>query len=338
MAEGEAPGDDLAPITREDRLRRRAERSGPLPELEQLAAFAEIVRAGGFHAAARRLGVAQPSLSARIKELEGLLGVALLERGGRRLKLTPEGRELLDYAQRILALGREAVERVGARDRPAGRVRLGTTAIPAVTWLPHLMARLARLHPAIRLEFVVESSETLAGLLRAGALDLACLAGPLEMPGVAVEPLGEVAMAWLAGPGIELPAGPLGPAELARVPIITDTPGSHLHGLALVWFATAGVEPECHHACPSLPTRIRLAALGLGVAMAPVVVARRELAEGSLRILDTRPPLPGLPYLLAVAGAPPSPAVAAVAELARRAMAEEPAWPMPVVSAAVDRR
>lgn len=307
-----------------------------LPRLEQLLAFKEIVRAGGFHAAARRLEVAQPSVSARLKELEALLGVSLIERGGRALRLTPEGRELLDYAERILALGREAVERVGARDRPAGRVRLGLTAIPAVTWLPRLVARLERLHPSIRLEFVVEASEVLAGLLRAGALDLACLAGPLELAGVRVEPLGSVAMGWLAGPGLDLPPGPLGPAELARVPLITDTPGSHLHAIALDWFRGQGVEPARHHACSSLPTRIRLAALGLGLAMAPAAVARRELAEGSLRLLATSPPLPGLAYLLAVAGEPPTPAAAAVAELARRAMAEEPAWLAPA-SDAVDR-
>lgn len=305
---------------------RKREGGGRLPKLEQLEAFREIVRAGGFHAAARRLEVAQPSISARLEALEAMLGVSLIERGHRPLRLTPEGRELLDYAERILALGREAVERVGARDRPAGRVRLGLTAIPAVTWLPRLVGRLGRLHPAIRLEFAVESSEVLAGLLRAGALDLACLAGPLELPGAHIEPLGSVAMAWLAGPGLDLPPGPLGPAELARVPLVTDTPGSHLHGLALDWFRAAGVEPGRHHACSSLPTRIRLAALGLGVAMAPASVARRELAEGSLRLLPTSPPLPGLGYVLAVIGAPPSPAVAAVADLARRAMAEEPAW------------
>lgn len=311
-------------------MRRATEGSGRLPKLEQLLAFREIVQAGGFHAAARRLGLSQPSLSARLRELETVLGVALLERRGRRLKLTPEGRELLDYAERILALGREALERVGTRNRPAGRVRLGLTAIPAVTWLPRLVNRLARLHPAIRLEFIVEASEVLAGLLRAGALDVACLAGPLDLPGVNVESLADVPMAWLAGPGLALPPGPLGPAELAGLPLITDTPGSHLHGLAMNWFRAAGLEPSCHHACSSLPTRIRLATLGLGVAMAPALVARRELAEGSLRVVDVKPPLPGLPYLLAIAGTPPSPAAAAVAEAARQAMAEEPGWlPLP---------
>ncbi len=320
-------------------MQRDGEGSPRLPKPEQLLAFREIVRAGGFHAAARRLGVAQPSVPARLKELEALLGVVLVERGGRRPHPTPEGRELLDYAERMLALGREAVERVGARDRPTGRVRLGLTAIPAVTWLPRLVARLERSHPGIRLEVVVEASDRLRALLRAGDLDIACLAGPLELPVVRVEPLGSVPMAWLAGPGLELPAGPLGLPELARVPLVTDTPGSHPHRLALEWFRSGGVEPSRHHACSSLPTRIRLAAPGLDVAMAPAAVACRELAAGSLRLLPTHPPLPGLDYVLAVAGEPPSPAVRAVAGLARRAMGEEPSWlgPAPAVSVGRDR-
>jgi DNA-binding transcriptional LysR family regulator len=307
-------------------------------ELRQLEALVWIARLGGFHAAARRLGIAQPSLSARVKALEAALGVALLERAGRRPRLTPEGRELVDRAGRMLALLAEIERRVGARAALSGRVRLGLTGIAAVGLVPRLLERLDRSHPGVELELVVEASEVLRAHLLAGELDLALVAGPVHEPRLVSEPLGQVAMGWLAAPTLALPPGPLGPAELAELPLITDMRGSHLHGLARDWLARGGVEPRRQHACSSLPTRLRLAALGLGLALAPPSLAARELAEGRLRLVATDPPLPPLDYVVAVAGGPPGPAVQVVLELLRETVAADPGFHIrPPAARSIDR-
>ncbi|MCC7047738.1 MAG: LysR family transcriptional regulator [Alphaproteobacteria bacterium] len=294
--------------------------------LKQLEAFYWIARLGSFHAAARHLRVAQPSVSARVRELERHLDVNLFDRSGRSARLTPKGRELMAYAGQMLALAGEVEQQIGSRTALVGRVRFGLTSIPAVTWMPKLLHRMAKAYPGIDAEFVVDSSENMRAQLLRGELDVAFLAGPLSEPSLVTESLGAVAMGWLASPSLGLENRPLRPQDLADVPIITDVRGSFLHGLALEWFRHGGGEPRRQHACSSLPTRLQLARAGLGIAMAPPNVAARELAEGTLRLVIADPPLPELDYVIAVAGGARTPTVSVLLELAREAIGEEPSF------------
>lgn len=294
--------------------------------LKQFEAFYWIARLGSFHAAARHLRVAQPSVSARVRELERHLGVALFDRSGRVARLTPKGRELATYAGQMLALAGEVEQRIGSRTALVGRVRFGLTSIPAVTWMPRLLHRMAKAYPGIDAEFVVDSSENMRGQLLRGELDVAFLAGPLAEPSLATESLGAVTMGWLASPSLGLPNRPLAPQDLVDVSIIADVRGSFLHGIALDWFRRGGVEPRRQHACSSLPTRLQLARAGLGIAMAPPAVAAKEIAEGTLRLVVADPPLPELEYVIAVAGGAPTPPVRVLLEFARAAIAEEPSF------------
>jgi len=292
--------------------------------LKQFEAFYWIARLGSFHAAARHLRVAQPSISARVRELERHLGVSLFDRSGRNARLTPQGRELLNYAGQMLALAGEVEQKIGSRTALVGRVRLGVTSIPAVTWMPKLLRRMAKAYPGIEVEFTVDSSENMRAQLLHGELDIAFLAGPLSDHSLATESLGAVAMAWLASPSLALPDRPLSPADLADVPIITDVRGSFLHQLVLDWFQGGHTTPRRHHACSSLPTRLLLARDGIGVAIAPAAVAAREIAEGSLRLVVAEPALPALDYVIAVAGATRPPPVKVLLEAARETIAAEP--------------
>ncbi len=98
---------------------------GPAPELRHLRYFAAVAEAGAFSDAARRLGVAQQVLSRQVADLERALGVALLARHARGVRLTPAGAEFLAAAREALAAVERAVD--GARQRAAaaaGRVRV----------------------------------------------------------------------------------------------------------------------------------------------------------------------------------------------------------------------
>ena len=65
------------------------------------------------------------------------------------------------------------------------------------------------------------------------------------------------------------------------------------------WFRAEGVEPARHHGCSSLPTRIQLAVRGVGIALASPSAASRELAHGTLRLVETTRPPPSLEYVIA---------------------------------------
>ena len=92
----------------------------------------------------------------------------------------------------------------------------------------------------------------------------------------------------------------------------------------MTWFRAEGVEPSRHHGCSSLPTRMQLAAEGVGIAILPSSAAGRELATGALRMVPTVRPLPALQYCIAYADIGQSPAARIVADHARRLIGEKP--------------
>src|SRR5919199_5960808 len=85
------------------------ERYAEVADLNSLVIFAKVVEARGFSAAARRLKMPLSTVSRRVAELEDQLGVRLLERSTRRLRLTDVGAEIFDHAQRSAELS-EAVD------------------------------------------------------------------------------------------------------------------------------------------------------------------------------------------------------------------------------------
>src|SRR5947208_10984031 len=112
------------------------------PTLKQLEAFYWAASVGNFQSAASRLNTTQPAISNRIQELERVLGVELFDRSTRTARLTPKGRQLLDYADRMLRLNAELQDRIGEKRVLGGIVRLGVVDAVALTWLPDLIFRL----------------------------------------------------------------------------------------------------------------------------------------------------------------------------------------------------
>lgn len=291
--------------------------------LHQFEALFWIGRLGSFHAAARHLNTSQPAISGRIRDLELELGVTLFDRTQRRVRPTAKGQELLRYAAELMSITSQIRRTVGERETLSGRVRFGVTGVAALTWARVLIERMRLTDAAIEIELTVESSELLAEQLDSGQLDLAVLAGPLDSAKIATERLGHVPMSWLASPLLGLPPRTVAPREIAAHPVIIGLAGSYLHSAAMAWFRADGAEPPRQHACSSLNLRIQLAAQGLGIALAAVSAAQRELESGSLLLLRVDRPAPVVDYVIATQ-AFAGPATRAVAETARMLIAQKP--------------
>lgn len=121
-------------------------------------AFLVTAEEGSLSAAARALGMAQPTLGRQVTALEEELGVALFERTGRGLRLTPPGVELVDH---VRAMG-EAATRVSLAARGqsqdiAGQIRITASEVYSAFLLPPVIARLRREQPALEIEIVASN-------------------------------------------------------------------------------------------------------------------------------------------------------------------------------------
>ena len=137
-------------------------------ELDDLSAFAAVVRAGGFRQGARGSRNSASALSEAVRRLEDRMGVRLLNRTTRSVAPTEAGARLFERLAPALGELEAAMDVVNAfRDRPAGTLRLNVPANVARSVLPRIIVPFLETYPDIRLEITAEDS--FVDLLAAGA-------------------------------------------------------------------------------------------------------------------------------------------------------------------------
>jgi DNA-binding transcriptional LysR family regulator len=124
--------------------------------LNRLAVFAALVRAGSFTRAAEELGMTKAMVSQHLARLEQELGVTLLVRSTRRMSLTEAGATFHADCVRILAEADAAIARVGeSRDTPRGTLRLTASLDYGIAVVVPKLARFMREHPAVQVDLVL---------------------------------------------------------------------------------------------------------------------------------------------------------------------------------------
>ena len=147
-------------------------------ELSDLKIFTAVVHEGGITRAAERLNRVQSNVTTRIRQLEDRLQTRLFDRQGKKLILTPAGRTLLDYADRLLALADEAESALHDKT-PRGLFRLGSMESTAAVRLPGPLSAYAEKYPDVVLEMRTGNPTLLANALLAGEIDAALVAEPI---------------------------------------------------------------------------------------------------------------------------------------------------------------
>ena len=115
-----------------------------------------IARHGTFQAAAERLNMTQPSVSARMRELENQLGSSLFRREGRRMTLTARARQLVLESEPVLAKLDEVLMNAAAKSYATGVIRIGTGEIASASCLPDFVRRVQAGFPDVTLEIEVD--------------------------------------------------------------------------------------------------------------------------------------------------------------------------------------
>jgi len=247
--------------------------------LSALRIFRAVVREGGVTRAAERLHRVQSNVTTRIKQLEDDLGTPLFVREGKRLHLTPAGRLLLDYADRLIALADEAREAV-QDPRPRGVFRLGAMESTAAVRLPKALNEFHRRYPDVVLEMRTGNPETLAKAILADELDAAFVAEPIaNAPFAKVHTFDEEPVIISAADyPFDLKRG-----EAARCVLVFENGCPHRKRLE-DWFARRGAMPERTIELGSYHAMLGCVAAGMGIALLPQSVLATFPETRRLRI------------------------------------------------------
>jgi DNA-binding transcriptional LysR family regulator len=285
-----------------------------MPSIKELEAFVAVVEAGSFEGAARRLDATAPAIAKRISELESEIGVRLFERSTRRSHITPRGRMLLPFAQRVLGDISEIQRSVGERSSLAGNIRMGVPETIAFTQLPVILRKLSADLPQLTLEIEIGVSSDLMPRVRSRELDIACVVGPVVELDLVSEPFWEVPLSWIAC-GPKWTERPLTIDELAQRTILLSAKGRHTSTIE-GWFKSRGVRPKII-TCNSMSTAVKMTAIGMGMSLVPIEVARQELDARIVTLVPVQVKLPTNASVTIYPVGQVEPALAAVIDVMR---------------------
>ncbi len=200
-------------------------REQPLPHLET---FAQAAERSSFTAAGAALGLTQAAVSQRIGALERTLRVALFRRQGGRVLLTDAGRTLYAFAQRILALHREARQAVTGRIAPVtGELTIAASSVPGEHLLPRLLPAYRKRHPHVRVRVTIADTQEVLRLLEHGQAHLGLVGGRSDNPHLEFRPFACDRMVLVMRPKHGLARRrQVSLAEFARQPLVLREAGS----------------------------------------------------------------------------------------------------------------
>ncbi|MGI8427007.1 MAG: LysR family transcriptional regulator [Actinomycetota bacterium] len=258
----------------------------------QLRTFLEVSRHGSIRAAAASLMVTEPSVSATVTSLSHEIGVDLLQRDGRGIRLTAAGLQLAKYAAEILGLAEQASSRVREAGGKTGRLHLAAVTTAGEHVLPPVLKLFKEQQPKVQIWMEVGNRVSLFEYLYSRQADLAIGGRPPADSKIAGEPFLENRLLIVSAPDHPLAKKrALEPAQLANQTWLLRESGSGTREALEEFQKKHHIEPGGTMTLGSNGAVKHAAIAGLGITMISTHAIAAELASGTLARLR----VPGTP-------------------------------------------
>ena len=251
-------------------------------DLNDVALFVQVARAGSFAEAARRAGIPPNTASRRVQQLEEQLGLRLLHRSTRKLTLTDAGEAFYARcADQVETLSEAALELAEGSQIPSGKVRVAAAADFfnwfEMDWVREFLAA----HPKVRLEFVL--SDARADLV-AGGIDVAIRSGKVIEPTLIARRIGSSRACMVASPNYLATRGmPRSVDDLTAHDCIAMQPASG----RVVWRldgpeGPVEVQVSGRFYANAALVLLKACTAGLGIALLPDIMSAPHVRDGKL--------------------------------------------------------
>jgi len=197
-------------------------------DTHRLKIFTSVAELKSFSKAAKELYLTQPTVSQHITALEGFLGITLLDRNGRGIHLTPEGKLLYKYAKQITSLTDEALQAIELiKGKKTGTLTLGASTIPGEFILPSILGDFKKDYPEIKISIKISDTQKIINDLLEHSIEIGIIGAKVPSPKltytrfledelICAVPKGHK---WWAKKSVEI-------SELAKEPFIVREDGS----------------------------------------------------------------------------------------------------------------
>lgn len=263
-----------------------------VPDLRQLRAFVAVVEEGSFTLAARRIFVTQSAVSHSLRTLEEQLSCRLLDRTGKKVAVTPEGELLLRRCKRVIFELEQATRDLdGLRRWGQTRIRIGAPHSLCHFLIPSVLREFRDCFP--RCEPVIEAGDTtfLLDRLASAELDLVVGLKPRGKGDDGYRPMFKDRLAFVVSP-----FHPWALDSSAVLSTINDqqfiiyAKATETHRLIEEWLEQNGGREKKPLVLGDMQAIKEMAKLGIGVGIVAPWVAAREIADGSLKVVNIDEP------------------------------------------------
>ena len=260
-----------------------------LRDLRYVVAVADL---NSFVQAAERCFISQPTLSMQIKKLEESLGVQLFERTNKKVMVTETGKLIIASARLILE-ETDNIKQIAeqARDPFSGTLRLGAFPTLSPYLFPALVPLIKQALPRIRLILIEDKTDALIERLKAGTLDMALLALPIQDDFLQTAVLFDDEFLLAVGRDHEFARKPqVKQSDLIGQPLLLLDEGHCLRGQALQVCRLSGAEEQQDLRATGLETLRQMVYAGTGITFMPKIALRKD--EPGISYLPFEPPAP----------------------------------------------
>jgi len=262
----------------------------------RLQVFYTVAKQLSFTKAAEQLFMTQPAVTFQVKQLEEHFNTRLFERSHGRIALTPAGRLVMDYAERVLALSEEMDTRVAdLTGTVGGPLLIGASTTIAEYILPKILGEFKAEHPEVQARLTVANSETIVNRVADHTLDVGLIESPSYLPTLTNEVCCEDELVVICAPGHALARRESVRAQdLAALPWVRREVGSGTREFTDNYLRECGVAPEDLNVMMELGSPEAMKSVvetGIAVAVVSRATIVKELELGSVVAVPLAPRL-----------------------------------------------
>jgi len=255
-------------------------------QLSLFRTFLEVAKQRSISRASEVLYLTQPAVTKQVQALEQEYGRKLFQRNRKELILTEEGKILLDYAQRLLALLDETRASVKNWEEVSGQLKIASNLTLGIYVIPKIVAFFRKVHPQIRVEVFLDNTETIIRAIKSGDANFGFIGRQLNEPNIVLHSFYQDRLVVVIGKGHTSGRNTISWKKLLDVPFIGREKGSDIRTSYEKWFKERGIKIVPAIELNNTEAIKQSVREGLGFSILPWCTVEHEVRDGLIRVLS----------------------------------------------------
>jgi LysR family transcriptional regulator, low CO2-responsive transcriptional regulator len=255
-------------------------------DFDQLTTFMQVAKLGSFSRAGQKVFRSQSAVSAQIRQLEQEYGDKLLDRSGKDVRLTPAGRVLFNYAERLIHLRDESLLAVADQGvTPRGTLIIGANEATCLYVLPDVFAEYCRLYPEVQISIYRNFSYKIIEKLENGSIDVGIVTLPVKSPSLKTHSIFRDQLMLMVNPQNPLAKHKVvSVSDIAKQPLLLPKTGFTRQIMDKL-FRPYNSRLQIRMELPSIGMIKSFVAAGLGVSLISTSFARDQVLAGTVKVI-----------------------------------------------------